>query len=71
VKSIIKLFFLLLVVIFVSSIFKGGDYIRTIGDISGINLETLADVADSMRLGNFMSEKQNEMRQKESSTLNN
>jgi hypothetical protein len=63
-----KLFFLLMLlglVFVVSSIFKGGDYVRLIAFKTGVNLYSVADVADSFRLDDFMAKRSSESRAKE------
>jgi hypothetical protein len=57
-KGLIKFFILLIVIVFVSALFKGGDYIRSFSDMTGINLYSLANTADDLRIERFMSEKQ-------------
>ena len=59
-KGLIKLIVLLAIIFFVSSLFKGGDYIRRISNKTGINLYSLADAADSLRIDRFMEEKKME-----------
>ena len=71
VKGLIKLFFFLAICLLLSSIFKGGYYIRLIGDKAGIDLHSEADLADSLRLDTFMAEKRKQERQKESQALTN
>jgi hypothetical protein len=71
VKGLIKLIILLAVVFCVSSIFKGGDYVRLIGSKTGINLHSVAALADSMRLDTFMAQKKVWGRDKEKRTLEN
>jgi hypothetical protein len=71
VKGLIKLLILLAVVFCVSSIFKGGDYVRSISSKTGVNLHSLADLADSFRLETFMSQKKSQERNKEKRTLEN
>ena len=70
-KGLIKLIILLAVVFCVSSIFKGGDYIRLIGSKTGINLHSVAALADSFRLDTFMPQKKVRERDKEKRTLEN
>ena len=65
VKGLMKLLILLAVIFIISSIFKGGDYIRLIGKKTGINLHSVADKADSIRLDRFMDEKTREQRDRE------
>jgi hypothetical protein len=62
---------LLGLVFVVSSIFKGGDYVRQIGYKTGINLHSIADVADSFRLDDFMSSKSSESQAREKRKLGN
>jgi hypothetical protein len=57
VKGLIKLLILIVVVFFVSALFKGGDYIRSIGELTGINVHSVADKADKYRIERFMAEK--------------
>jgi hypothetical protein len=71
VKGLIKLIILLAVVFCVSSIFKGGDYVRLIGSKTGINLHSVATLADSFRLDTFMAQKKVRERDKEKGTLEN
>jgi|WetSurMetagenome_2_1015567.scaffolds.fasta_scaffold00354_5 hypothetical protein len=55
-----KLFFFLIILgllFVISSIFKGDHYIRLISDKTGVKLTALADIAESLSLENFMSEK--------------
>ncbi len=70
-KGLIKLIILLAVVFCVSSIFKGGDYVRLIGSKTGINLHSVAALADSFRLDTFMAQKKVRERDKEKRTLEN
>lgn len=70
-KGLIKLFFLLAVLFCVSSIFRGGDYIRLISIKTGVNLSSLESLADSFRLDTFMSQRKNQERNKEDRTLGN
>jgi hypothetical protein len=54
-----KLFYLLMLLLFVfivSSVFKGGDYVRLISVKTGVNLAPVAQIADSLSLGDFMDE---------------
>jgi hypothetical protein len=62
---------LLGLVFVVSSIFKGGDYIRLIGYKTGVNLHSIADVADSFRLDEFMASKSSQSQAKEKKKLGN
>ena len=64
-KGLMKLLILLAVIFIISSIFKGGDYIRMIGNKTGMNLHSVADKADSIRLDRFMNEKTREQRDRE------
>ncbi len=64
-KGLIKLFVLMAVIFFVTSLFKGGDYIRLFGVRTGLGLQSLADTADSLRIEKFMEEKKHEQRQRE------
>ena len=70
-KGLIKLFFLLAVIFCTPSIFKGGDYIRLIGYKTGINLHSVADLADRFRLDTFITQKTDREREKESRALGN
>jgi hypothetical protein len=52
-----KLFYLImfvLIVFIVSSIFKGGEYIRLISAKTGVDLAPVAQIADTLSLGDFM-----------------
>jgi hypothetical protein len=52
-----KLFFFImfiLIVFIVSSIFKGGEYIRLISAKTGVDLAPIAQIADTLSLGDFM-----------------
>ena len=53
-KKLFLLLMLLGLVFAVSSIFKGGDYVRLIASKTGVNLHSVADIADSFRLDDFM-----------------
>jgi len=64
-KGLIKLIVLLAVIFVISSLFKGGDYIRRISGTTGINLHSLAATADSLRIGKFIEEKKLERGDKE------
>ena len=64
-KVLIKLFFILIVCLLLSSIFKGGYYIRLIGSKTGINLNSVAEQADSLKLDTFMAKRKAQERQKE------
>jgi hypothetical protein len=58
-----KLFYFLMLLLFVfvvSSIFKGGDYIRIISGKTGVDLGPVAQIADSLSLGDFMQEHKKE-----------
>jgi hypothetical protein len=71
VKGLIKLVIFLVVVFFISSLFKGGDYIRSIGNSTGINLHSVADKADTFRIERFMAEKKQNQGAKEKEILGN
>jgi len=71
VKGLIKLFLFLAVCLLLSSIFKGGYYIRLISSKTGIDLHSAADLADSLRLDTFMAERKEQQRQKENNALAN
>lgn len=70
-KGFIKLIILIAVVFCVSSIFKGGDYVRLIGSKTGINLHSVATLADSFRLDTFVGQKKNLEMDKEKHRLEN
>jgi hypothetical protein len=70
VKGLIKLIVLLAIVFFISSLFKGGDYVRQISNKTGIGLHSVADVADSLRIERFMAEKKQEHMEQEKKRLN-
>ena len=70
-KGLIKLLVLLVVVFFVSSLFKGGDYIRSIGNSTGINLHSVADKADTFRIERFMAEKKRTQGENEKGIIGN
>ncbi len=71
VKGLMKLLVLLIVVFFVSSLFKGGDYLRSIGHLTGINVHSIADVADTLRIERFMAEKKRTQGEKEKGIIGN
>jgi hypothetical protein len=71
VKGLIKFLVFLVVVFFVSSLFKGGDYIRSIGTLTGINLHSVADTADTLRIERFMAEKKRNQGEKEKALIGN
>ncbi len=64
-KGLLKLIVLLAVIFFVSSLFKGGYYVRQIGVKTGVGLHSLADFADTLRISKFMDEKKHEQSEKE------
>jgi len=70
-KGLFKLFILVAVLFCVSAIFKGGDYVRLIESKTGINMPSLAALADSIRLDTFMSQKRGQEQQRENSKLTN
>jgi hypothetical protein len=55
----------------ISSVFFGGNYIRSAGEKLGINIDKVADLADSFRLDRFMAEKGAESRDNEKRNLGN
>jgi|WetSurMetagenome_2_1015567.scaffolds.fasta_scaffold00152_17 hypothetical protein len=55
-KKLFYLLMLLLVLFVVSSVFKGGEYIRLISAKTGVNLGVAESIADSLSLGDFMRE---------------
>jgi hypothetical protein len=71
VKGLIKFLILLVVIFIVSSLFKGGDYVRSISNLTGIDLYSLADTADTMRIDRFMAEKKQTQGEKEKARLGN
>jgi hypothetical protein len=71
VKGLIKFLILLVVIFIVSSLFKGGDYVRSISNLTGIDLYSLADTADTMRISRFMAEKKQTQGEKEKARLGN
>ena len=64
-KGLMKLLVLLVVVLFISTLFKGGDYIRSISNLTGINLHSIADKADTLRIERYMAEKKRGQGEKE------
>ena len=70
-KGLIKLIILFAVVFCISSIFKGGDYVRMISGKTGVNLHSVAALADSFRLDTFMAKKKSQEMEKEKHTLEN
>jgi hypothetical protein len=71
VKGLIKFLIFLVLIFIVSSLFKGGDYVRSISNLTGIDLYSLADTADTMRVERFMSEKKQTQGEKEKAILGN
>jgi len=70
-KGLFKLFILAAILFCVSSIFKGGDYIRFIGSKTGVYLPSVAALADSLRLDSFIAQRKSHEQQKEESKLAN
>jgi len=53
-KKLLYFIFALLAVFIISSMFKGGEYVRMISAKTGVSLGPLADIADTLSLGDFM-----------------
>jgi hypothetical protein len=53
-KKLFWLITLLLLLFIVSSVFKGGEYVRRISSATGVNLKPVAEIADTLSLGDFM-----------------
>jgi hypothetical protein len=64
-KKLFYLFVALVIAFFVSSVFKGGDYIRLISVKTGVSLGPLESIADSLSLGDFMSDHSRSVKSKE------
>ena len=71
VNGVIKLLVLLAFIFVISSLFKGGDYVRLLGKKTGISLHSVAEVADTIRIDRFMDNRKRDQRDREKALVGN